>query len=142
MGGVDQKPAGTWGLKTTCPSAIGSDANTLFNATSYYGTTQWANATCTDVILGAQRYAINACLPRPTAVAPYPTASWKWTSCTSVESFDDQACTQPSATTTAQGTPPPDACNPNKQCCEFGQQYVDAICVGAKRSLRRSVHIN
>ena len=52
--GVDQKPAGTWGLKTTCPSAIGSDASSLFNATSYYGTTQWANATCTDVILGAQ----------------------------------------------------------------------------------------
>ena len=70
----------------------GSDPNALFSAPKWFGTTQWNTSACDAVIVGAQRYAIGVCLPRPTAEAPFPTASWKWNSCTDVEMFSDQAC--------------------------------------------------
>ena len=112
----------------------GSDPNALFSAPKWFGTTQWNTSACDAVIVGAQRYAIGVCLPRPTAEAPFPTASWKWNSCTDVEMFSDQACQDSVASTTSTGTAPPGQCDPRNACCSYGNNvFLNAQCHGAAR---------
>ena len=148
--GVDQKPVTGFYTVVECPSSITNDPTALFNASSYFGTTTWDTNTCNGNIVGAMRYALNQCLPRPTAVAPYPTASWKWTSCESVVEYSDEACQTVMTTTTSNNTPPPNACNPRQQCCTYGSTvFLNAICVGdsgaaqpvKKATLRKEISV-